>query len=63
MAVGAGGAMADVHPAPETALCDGPQALGDRDLKELGETVREGLPPAGRLTLCAPRNPSLPLMS
>ncbi|MFE2377103.1 3-deoxy-7-phosphoheptulonate synthase [Streptomyces sp. NPDC059398] len=63
VAVGADGAMVDVHPTPEAALCDGPQALGDTDLKELGETVREWAPLAGRLTLCAPPNPSLPLMS
>lgn len=39
IAVGADGLIVDVHPAPETALCDGPQALVDDDLKALTEAV------------------------
>ncbi|HZG96519.1 MAG TPA: 3-deoxy-7-phosphoheptulonate synthase [Mycobacteriales bacterium] len=40
MAVGADAVMVDVHPHPETALCDGPQALTEVDLVELSEAVR-----------------------
>ncbi len=35
VAVGADGVIVDVHPHPETALCDGPQALVEEDLAEL----------------------------
>ncbi|HEX2316811.1 MAG TPA: 3-deoxy-7-phosphoheptulonate synthase [Thermomonospora sp.] len=44
IAVGADGVIIDVHPHPETALCDGPQALVDGDLRELARLARE-LPP------------------
>ena len=40
IAVGADGLIVDVHPQPETALCDGPQALVDSDLRELAQVVR-----------------------
>ncbi|MEP7053967.1 MAG: 3-deoxy-7-phosphoheptulonate synthase [Actinomycetota bacterium] len=40
MAIGADAVMVDVHPHPETALCDGPQALVESDLLELAEAVR-----------------------
>jgi 3-deoxy-7-phosphoheptulonate synthase len=40
IAVGADGVMVDVHPHPEDALCDGPQALVDADLRELATAVR-----------------------
>ncbi|MDQ1709547.1 MAG: 3-deoxy-7-phosphoheptulonate synthase [Frankiaceae bacterium] len=40
MAVGADAVMVDVHPHPETALCDGPQALVESDLAELAVAVR-----------------------
>ena len=43
--VGADGLIVDVHPSPETALCDGPQALHGSDLRELAQAVRK-LPPA-----------------
>ena len=43
--VGADGLIVDVHPSPETALCDGPQALHGTDLRELAQAVRK-LPPA-----------------
>jgi len=40
IAVGADGVIVDVHPQPETALCDGPQALAGSDLRELAQAVR-----------------------
>jgi 3-deoxy-7-phosphoheptulonate synthase len=40
IAVGADGVIVDVHPDPETALCDGPQALLGNDLRELAQAVR-----------------------
>lgn len=39
IAVGADGVIVDVHPHPETALCDGPQALITSDLPELATAV------------------------
>ncbi|MTV26196.1 3-deoxy-7-phosphoheptulonate synthase [Nitriliruptoraceae bacterium ZYF776] len=39
IAVGADGVIIDVHPKPELALCDGPQALVRDDLLNLRETV------------------------
>ncbi|MCW2506659.1 MAG: phospho-2-dehydro-3-deoxyheptonate aldolase [Actinomycetia bacterium] len=44
IAAGADGVMVDVHPHPETARCDGPQALTGTELAALGEAV-ETLPP------------------
>ena len=50
IAVGADGIMVDVHPHPETALCDGPQALIESDLRELAQhgdsSVAAGRPDA-----------------
>jgi 3-deoxy-7-phosphoheptulonate synthase len=40
IAVGADGVLVDVHPHPEVALCDGPQALDGRELRELAASVR-----------------------
>jgi 3-deoxy-7-phosphoheptulonate synthase len=40
MAIGADAVMVDVHPHPESALCDGPQALQEDDLMALAEAVR-----------------------
>ncbi|MEV8631774.1 3-deoxy-7-phosphoheptulonate synthase [Streptosporangium sp. NPDC051023] len=40
IAVGADGVIIDVHPQPEQALCDGPQALVDGDLEELADVMR-----------------------
>lgn len=40
IAVGADGVIVDVHPEPETALCDGPQALLGSSLRELAQAVR-----------------------
>jgi 3-deoxy-7-phosphoheptulonate synthase len=48
MAVGADGIIVDVHPHPELALCDGPQALVDGDLRELATAVRTLPPLLGR---------------
>jgi 3-deoxy-D-arabino-heptulosonate 7-phosphate (DAHP) synthase len=48
IAVGADGVIIDVHPHPETALCDGPQALVDGDLRELAKLVRDMPPIVGR---------------
>ncbi len=45
IAVGADGVIVDVHPDPENALCDGPQALFGADLRALAQAVRQ-LPPA-----------------
>jgi 3-deoxy-7-phosphoheptulonate synthase len=39
IAVGADGLIVDVHPRPELALCDGPQALVRDDMVQLRETV------------------------
>ena len=54
IAVGADGIIVDVHPHPETALCDGPQALVDADLRALATAVRQ-------LTPLMNRRPAHPL--
>jgi len=41
IAVGADGVIVDVHPTPETALCDGPQALLGAELRDLAQAVRQ----------------------
>ncbi|MCF6473519.1 3-deoxy-7-phosphoheptulonate synthase [Nonomuraea sp. MG754425] len=41
IAVGADGVIIDVHPRPEQALCDGPQALVDADLGELAQIMTD----------------------
>jgi 3-deoxy-7-phosphoheptulonate synthase len=41
IAVGADGIIVDVHPNPEAALCDGPQALLGADLRALAQAVRQ----------------------
>ncbi|RJK96861.1 3-deoxy-7-phosphoheptulonate synthase [Vallicoccus soli] len=48
IAVGADGIIVDVHPHPEQALCDGPQALVDGDLRALAAAVRQLPPLLGR---------------
>jgi 3-deoxy-7-phosphoheptulonate synthase len=54
IAVGADGIIIDVHPHPETALCDGPQALVDADMRELA-SIAANLPPlVGRTLTPAP---------
>ena len=45
IAVGADGVIVDVHPDPQAALCDGPQALYGEDLEALAAACRD-LPPA-----------------
>ncbi|MFC5178958.1 3-deoxy-7-phosphoheptulonate synthase [Nocardioides taihuensis] len=45
---GADGVIVDVHPDPETALCDGPQALHGTALRELAQAVRRMPPLLGR---------------
>ncbi len=49
IAVGADGVIVDVHPDPETALCDGPQALLGADLRALAQVVRHLPPAVGRV--------------
>jgi 3-deoxy-7-phosphoheptulonate synthase len=48
IAVGADGIIVDVHPYPEDALCDGPQALVGSDLRQLATAVRQLPPLMGR---------------
>jgi 3-deoxy-7-phosphoheptulonate synthase len=48
IAVGADGVIVDVHPDPERALCDGPQALLGADLRDLAQAVRTLPPVVGR---------------
>jgi 3-deoxy-7-phosphoheptulonate synthase len=38
---GADGVIVDVHPQPDLALCDGPQALVTEDLADLSRTIAE----------------------
>lgn len=47
--VGADGIIVDVHPDPETALCDGPQALLGNELRALAQAVRQIPPVVGRV--------------
>ncbi|MET3960423.1 3-deoxy-7-phosphoheptulonate synthase [Marmoricola sp. OAE513] len=47
--VGADGVIVDVHPDPETALCDGPQALLGNELRALAQAVRQIPPVVGRV--------------
>jgi 3-deoxy-7-phosphoheptulonate synthase len=48
IAAGADGVMVDVHPNPETALCDGAQALNGESLAELASAVITIPPLLGR---------------
>jgi 3-deoxy-7-phosphoheptulonate synthase len=48
IAVGADGIIVDVHPRPETALCDGPQALVRDDILNLRETLATFTAAVGR---------------
>ncbi len=48
IAAGADGIIVDVHPTPETAMCDGPQALVDQDLRDLAHAVAQLPPLLGR---------------
>src|SRR3712207_7177113 len=49
IAVGADGVIVDVHPNPEEALCDGPQALLGADLRALAQAVRHLPAAVGRV--------------
>jgi 3-deoxy-7-phosphoheptulonate synthase len=49
VAVGADGVIVDVHPDPESALCDGPQALLGSDLRALAQAMRQLPPAVGRV--------------
>jgi 3-deoxy-7-phosphoheptulonate synthase len=53
IAVGADGVIVDVHPNPEEALCDGPQALLGADLRALAQAVRQLPPVVGRVDASA----------
>lgn len=48
IAVGADGILVDVHPTPEVALCDGPQALTHDDVAELAAACRDFAAVTGR---------------
>src|SRR5206468_5989197 len=48
IAAGADAIIVDVHPHPEQALCDGPQALVESDLEQLSAAVRDLSPLLGR---------------
>jgi 3-deoxy-7-phosphoheptulonate synthase len=48
IAAGADGLLVDVHPHPEAALVDGPQALRGEELDELAAAVRDFAPLLGR---------------
>jgi 3-deoxy-7-phosphoheptulonate synthase len=54
IAVGADGVIVDVHPHPESALCDGPQALIESDLRELASVAQHLSPLVGRTLTPAP---------
>ncbi|MFC4589746.1 3-deoxy-7-phosphoheptulonate synthase [Sphaerisporangium corydalis] len=53
IAAGADGVIIDVHPHPEQALCDGPQALVDGDLGELARVMRDFPPLLDRVAATA----------
>jgi 3-deoxy-7-phosphoheptulonate synthase len=61
IAVGADGIIVDVHPHPETALCDGPQALVESDLRELASVAAHLSPLVGRTLTPAPAVPRQPM--
>ena len=54
IAIGADGIIVDVHPSPETALCDGPQALVEEDLSVLRDVARTLATLSGRTLTPAP---------
>ncbi|MFC3998721.1 3-deoxy-7-phosphoheptulonate synthase [Nocardiopsis sediminis] len=54
IAVGADGIIVDVHPAPETALCDGPQALVGEDIEALADLAASLTALMGRTLTPAP---------
>jgi 3-deoxy-7-phosphoheptulonate synthase len=48
VAAGADAVMVDVHPDPEHALCDGPQALLPVEIEELGRQLAAVAAAVGR---------------
>jgi 3-deoxy-7-phosphoheptulonate synthase len=62
IAVGADGVIVDVHPDPESALCDGPQALLGADLRALAQAVRQLPPAVGRVDASTRIRTSAPLL-
>ena len=56
IAAGADGIIVDVHPDPESALCDGPQALTSEDLAHLTEVIDAVRNAVGRIP-ATPRKP------
>ena len=56
--VGADGVIVDVHPDPENALCDGPQALLGADLRALAQAVRQLPPVVGRVDASSVARPA-----
>ncbi len=54
VAVGADAVMVDIHPQPEKALCDGPQALVQADLEELATSMAGIAGVVGRRLASAP---------
>ena len=54
LAVGADGVIVDVHPHPEAALCDGPQALVTSDMADLATAVADMATVTGRAVVRAP---------
>jgi 3-deoxy-7-phosphoheptulonate synthase len=54
LAVGADGVIVDVHPHPEAALCDGPQALVTSDMADLAAAVADMATVTGRAVVRAP---------
>ena len=63
IAVGADGIIVDVHPHPEKALCDGPQALIDADLRELASVAAHLSPLVGRTLTPAPEVTPVPVLA
>ena len=63
IAVGADGIIVDVHPNPESALCDGPQALVESDLRELASVAAHLSPLVGRTLTPAPAAPKEPVLT
>ncbi|MBB4704881.1 3-deoxy-7-phosphoheptulonate synthase [Sphaerisporangium siamense] len=57
IAAGADGVIIDVHPHPERALCDGPQALVREDLEELATVIDTFAPLMNRLPATADLTP------
>jgi 3-deoxy-7-phosphoheptulonate synthase len=63
IAVGADGIIVDVHPSPQAALCDGPQALVESDLRELASVAAHLSPLVGRTLTPAPTVPRAPALT